>query len=311
MKILITGGLGNLGSWLTEKLVNEGHQVTVLASRKRKVLLNLDFQFIQCDITDKEAVLNCLKNSHFEAVIHAASSNEFFEDGYDNQSLLVNGYGTRNLVDCFSGNTNIKHFIYLSTFHVYGASEGVITESSPIEPRNDYAITHLFGEEYVKYFHRTEGLPFTIIRLSNSYGAPKELDSSKWYLVLNDLAKTAYEKKEILIKSNGKANRDFIWMGDVCSVFADLVNLNEATNDVYNLSSGRNYEVLDVAKSVASAYKSKFREELPIRVNFEDKNEYKTVTVDSSKIQKLIPYSRSNKFEEEAIKIFNILDQKK
>ena len=58
---------------------------------------------------------------------------------------------------------------------VFECEEGIVNENSPVLPRNDYAITHLFGEEYVKYFNRTKNLPFTIIRLSNSYGCPKEV----------------------------------------------------------------------------------------------------------------------------------------
>ena len=310
MRVLVTGGLGNLGSWLTESLVENGNDVTVLSSRKRKVLESLKFNFIQCDITDPTDVEEALANLEFDTVIHAASSNDFFEKGYDKSSLLVNAYGTRNLLEAFSKKKELKNFIYLSTFHAYGAAEGLINENSDLEPRNDYAITHLFGEEYVKYFNRTSSLPYTIIRLSNSYGCPKELSSSKWYLVLNDMAKSAFENGEIVIKTNGEASRDFIWMGDVCSVFLELVNANSADNEVYNLSSGRNFKVIEIAECVAAAYKAKYQKEVSIRLNMEDRNVYKSVTVDSRKLRKKVNYSISVEFESEAAKIFELLENK-
>ena len=307
MRILITGGLGNLGSWLTEHLVQSGHEVTVLASRKRKVLEDLDVHFLACDITDKDQVQEVLQDVEFDTVIHAASANEFFDADYDSKSLMVNAYGTRNLAEVFSKNKELKNFIYLSTFHVYGAGEGSIDEESPLLPRNDYAITHLFGEEYVKFIARTSGLPHTIIRLSNSYGCPKEMDSSKWYLVLNDLARSAFEQKEIIIKTNGKASRDFIWMGDVCHAFDQLVNLNQANNETYNLSSQRNFEILEIANYVAQAYEETFGEELPIRINEDDHNEYKSVEVRSDKLRNLITLNTTLAFKDEAIKILALL----
>ena len=75
-----------------------------------------------------------------------------------------------------------------------------------LNPKNDYASTHLFAEYYVKQFGLTHGLQYTILRLTNSYGSPTFVDSNKWYLVLNDLTRSAYENGRIIIKSNGKAN---------------------------------------------------------------------------------------------------------
>ena len=311
MRVLITGGLGNLGSWLTDHLVKAGHEITVLASRKRKVLEELNFGFISCDITNIENLESALSGLEFDSVIHAASSNDFFTEGYDKSSLLVNGYGTRNLLEVFSKKSELKNFIYLSTFHVYGAGEGFVDENSSVLPRNDYAITHLFGEEYVKYFNRTQKTPFTIIRLSNSYGCPKEMGSSKWYLVLNDMAKSAFDTGNIVIRTNGKASRDFVWMGDVCSVFEKIVKYNHGENETYNLSSQQNFEVIEIANHVASAYRKKYAKEVQIKINEEDTNNYKVVSVDSSKIQSKFETSFTVQFESEALKIFNLLEESK
>lgn len=311
MRVLITGGLGNLGSWLTEYLVNAGHDVTVLASRKRKVLESLNFKFISCDITEYTDVERALNNTQFDSVIHAASSNDFFEKGYDKSSLMVNAYGTRNLLEFFSKKGELNNFIYLSTFHVYGAGEGDVNEDSLVLPRNDYAITHLFAEEYVKYFNRTQKLPYTIIRLSNSYGCPKEMNSSKWYLVLNDMAKSAFDTGEIEIKTNGKASRDFVWMGDVCSIFNEMVKENMGENETYNLSSQKNFEVVEIANYVAKAYSKKFGKEATIRINENDNNVYKVVNVSSTKLRNRYNCSFSVEFESEALKIFDLLQQGK
>src|SRR5690606_3095721 len=132
---------------------------------------------------------------------------------YFHDALLVNALGTRNLLEALPAE-RVGHFVYISTFQVYGRYVGAIDESTPTEPVNDYGTTHLFAEQYVAQFGRAQKLHWSTLRLTNSYGCPKDPDMSKWFLVLNDLARMAVEQGELVLKSNGEVPRDFIWMGD-------------------------------------------------------------------------------------------------
>ena len=200
MKVLITGGFGNLGSWLVRHFCKNGFEVTILGRQRKSFLDDYAFEFIQCDISSSDSCKNALQEKNFDVVIHAASFNDTFLPNYSEKALLANTLGTRNILEHLNKN-HLKHFIYLSTFHVYGASSGHITERTVPSPIHDYATTHLFGELYVEQFQRTHALPYTIIRLTNSYGCPLDIHSDKWYLVLNDLAKAAFEKNEMLRKN--------------------------------------------------------------------------------------------------------------
>lgn len=306
MKVLITGGYGNLGSWLTRHFCGQGHEVSILASRKRSILDSLDFKLIVCDITSATACKEALLHETFDVVIHTASVNDTFIDNYTEKSLLVNSLGTRNIIEALN-KTSLRNFIYLSTFHVYGVAGGQITEESPLLTRHDYATTHLFAEYYVKQFHLTHALPYTIIRLTNSYGCPTDLESSKWYLILNDLSKMAFEKQQIVLKSNGLAARDFVWMGDVCEVLEKL-SKTTASNDTFNLSGEQTFSMLEIAESVQKAYHKFSGETLQIQTNQEDKTTPGApLFVSSAKIKKMIPYASANRFEAEAKKIFEFL----
>ncbi len=306
MKILITGGYGNLGSWLTKHFCERGYEVTVLASRQRPILKDLKFNFIACDISNIEECKQKLTSRSFDIVYHTASVNDTFVDNYAHKALTVNTLGTRNLLEALD-KTTLKNFIYLSTFHVYGVSAGNITEASPLLARHDYATTHLFGEIYVKQFHLTHKVPYTIIRLTNSYGCPLDMESSKWYLVLNDLARMAFEKHEIVLKSNGQAARDFIWMGDVCEMFEKLAG-KDATNDIYNLSGQKTFRMLEIAQAVQKAYQEFSGKLLSVQINEEDKSVHNNeLFVSSEKIKKLIPFESKVQFREEAHKIFQML----
>ena len=308
-KILITGGLGNLGSWLTDYFCQQtDYKVFVLASRKRPILADLTFTFIGCDIADRQAVTDSLSGHSFDYVVHTASVNDYFKDNFAEDALRVNALGTRNLLDHFKDQPALQQFVYFSTFQVYGQRNGLITETTPTEPKNDYGSTHLFAEYYVKQFHATHHLPYTIFRLTNSYGCPKDTDSSKWYLVLNDLARMAATEGHIVLKSNGQASRDFIWMGHVCEIVHRMLELPQAPNDTFNISGEQTYKMIDVAEMVQAAYRKAYDKLLPITINEDDTSRYPDdLAVSSDKLRQKIDFKNENHFQEEARKIFSLV----
>jgi len=307
-KILITGGLGNLGSWLTDHLLNHNYDVWVLAQTERQLAAPLPYNFIQCDISDYEECQSMLGDSHFELVIHTASLNDGFVEGYFTSANQVNVLGTRNLLEVFK-DKGLKHFLYFSTFQVYGKYDGTIDESTPTKPRNDYGSTHLFAEFYIKQFHFTHELPFTIIRLTNSYGCPKDYKSSKWYLILNDLSKSAFDNGEIVLKSNGQSQRDFIWMGSVAQCVQDLIE-KKATNEIYNLSGQRTFNMVEVAEMVQSAYRNKYDRNVSISVNQKDQTQYpQDLRISSEKLRTVVKINDEIRFEQEATNVFEFLEK--
>ena len=304
-KVLITGGLGNLGSWLSVHFANQGFDVYVLTRKAKIQLEGISYNIIEADITDL-ATLKSQITIPFDVCIHTASFNEHFLEDYATKALLINTLGTRNLLEalCVHG---VKKFIYMSTFHVYGANDGHITEETPLFPKNDYATTHLCAEYYVKQFAFTCKLDYTIFRLTNSYGCPLDSNTDKWYLVLNDLVKSAYENQKIVLKTNGEALRDFIWMGDVCNIIEQATNLN--TCDIFNLSAGKSYKIVEIATIVKSVYEKRYSKIVPIEINKEDKNSYDVLFIDNHKLKRVVDFSLKDKFEDEINKIFDLLEQ--
>lgn len=305
MNVLITGGLGNLGLWITEYLLEQNHNVTVI-SRSEKVKMTHDnYRFVAVDITNPEALLSVI-DGYFDVCIHAASYNEYFHDNYTEKSLQVNALGTEYLCQALNEH-GVGKLIYLSTFHVYGASSGVITESSDVLPVNDYGLTHYFAEKYIEKHSRLSGLNFCILRLTNSYGCPKDINTDKWYLVLNDLCQMAFDTKKIVLNSNGKASRDFIWMGDVVMAISLVMNEVKCTNTVYNLSSGRSLSIINIARSVKHIYNEIFNQDLPIEFNISDRTEFSELLVENKKILSVIDIEFNENIFLEAKKIFELL----
>lgn len=312
LKILITGGLGNLGSWITEHLVYKNHHVTTFSSNDRNVLVYLKFERVFGNIAD-ENDMKKIMNEKWDAIIHLASVNEGNVPGYPRQALEINTWGTRNLLQQMAGSVNSStHLLYFSTFHVYGADAGVVSEDhTPLKPRHDYGTTHLFAEYYIRQFNLSHGIPYTTFRLTNSYGCPKEMNSSKWYLVLNDLARNAFEKGVITLNSNGSPLRDLIWMGDAAGAVCKCVKKGPA-NDGFNLGSGTSIKMIEVAQIVRQAYKDFFSETIDIKLNKGDTKKYPdTLRVSIDKIKSWIDFSPTEKLYDEAIRIFEFLKRTK
>lgn len=306
MRILVTGGLGNLGTWIVENLVSQGHEVTTLSSKDRDVLRNLNFKRVFADVSNPIEVAKSLKEFSFDAIVHLASVNEGNIPGYARIALDTNAYGTRVILDWACRQIIKPHFIYFSTFHVYGLGAGNISEETKPQPKHDYGTTHLFAEMYVEQFARAQQLPYTIFRLTNSYGAPKEVGSSKWYLVLNDLARMVCTEGKIELQSNGKPLRDFIWMGDVVKVVGHFLNKG-AKNAIYNLGSGTSITMFQVAEMVQQAWFKHTKELVKIQVNESDESSPAFLQVECAKLWAEVGDSPSNKMEEEATAIFKLL----
>ena len=99
--VLVTGGFGNLGSYIAKHLLNQEYTVTILTRKQEKTFKNYEYNVIECDITDSKALKSKLKLD-FDYCIHCASFNESFKKNYAKKSLDINSVGTRNLLEALN-----------------------------------------------------------------------------------------------------------------------------------------------------------------------------------------------------------------
>ena len=298
-KVLVTGGLGNLGSWISEKLHEMGFEVYVTVRRKRS--FNHSCREIVCDITDSGS-LKALAAVNFDYVVHLASYNEYFEPDYFPKALEINTGGTYNLLQAFRDSA-LKGFVYFSTVHVYGELKGKIDENTPVAPLNDYASTHLFAEYVTQQYCRSFQIPFTVLRLSNSYGCPVFPDNSKWYLALNDLCRQAVETGKIILQTNGQVSRDFVWMGDVAEITGKILSNKLFENSVWNLSFGSCIKIAELAEIVAGKVKSLTGKEIELKINEKDTRSYPGFSLSNELLVNKTAQVFQVKYEEEISKM--------
>ena len=268
-KVLITGACGYIGARLSKYLAEKGFRVTVFDNinpSAYKKWISLMEEVIVGDVCNENTVASLAKKK-FDCVIHLISLDHKKSEDKPNYVSSINVMPTWNLLDQFV-EAGIEKFINFSSIQVYGSIENkIITEDKKPEPLNAYGLTHLLSENISDYYNN-KGTKCISVRLSNSYGSPIFFENNCWWLVLNDLCKSAFEKDKLTLLSDGTPQRDFIHGLDICNGIKILLDndINKLKFDTYNISSGQTLTILELAKKVQSAYKFRYNKEIPINI---------------------------------------------
>lgn len=258
MTILITGGLGYLGSYLARGLADLGGCKVRILTRAVPPAFEPwreRFEIIQADVTEREQVQGCFRDC--DAVLHLAALDRDESRADPRRALLVSGIGTRNILE-EAHLAKVARVVYFSTIHVYGAArETTIRETSEVRPRDDYAIAHLLGELYCEQSRERDGIGAIRLRLANGFGAPVDRRVDCWSLVVHDLCRSAIEHREIVIRSRGTQKRDFIAIPDVLKATRLVLEAapDRIRHSLYHVASGVSVSINDVAARVAKVHR--------------------------------------------------------
>ena len=266
-KVLITGACGYLGARLCKYLAKEGYRVTVFDSYDPSAhtqWMSLMDEVVVGDIRD-ESTISDLADRNFDVVVHLISLDHHKSESSPNLVSSINVMPTWNLLDKLTQN-GLGKFIYFSTIHVYGKlPRETINEDYFPKPLNAYGLTHLLSENICNYYNNKTNTECINVRLSNSYGSPIFNENNCWWLVINDLCKTAIENNEIRLKSDGSPQRDFIHGDDVARAIDILINYKNNTGDnIFHIASGQILTILELAHRVKSVYTKMYDKEIDI-----------------------------------------------
>lgn len=266
--IYITGGLGYVGGRCSRFLAGRGHHLSIGTRRYKELpapnwLKNGRLSYYSTDLT-KEDLTEQLGG--VDVVIHLASPNEIVSGANPELAVSQNCIGTLRLCQAALA-AGVKKFIFFSTAHVYGSPlEGTFHEELIPNPKHPYAYSHLAAEHIAMAFAGPKALPqCTVIRLTNSFGAPERLDVDRWTLLVNDLCKQAILNKKLILNSDGMGYRDFVCMSDVERAVEHLVNFKSDNEvEVFNVGCGKSMKVLEMAELVSDEAQKIFKQEIPI-----------------------------------------------
>ena len=261
MKILVTGGAGAIGSYLTRFLEAQGHQVIIVDDMSSGFDFNISEKasFYKVDISSKEDVAAVFKEHDFDVIYHLAA---FFanQNSVDHpvRDLEVNGIGTLNILDQALKQYKegkLKHFLFASSSCVYGMCSGAINETQVFSPETPYAITKILGERYIDFYSEHYGLPVTTFRFFNSYG-PGELPG-KYRNVIPNFIKRALNDEPLVITGTGEETRDFTYIEDTCRALALCVTNEKVFGEKLNVATSRETTIIDIATQIIKLSGSK------------------------------------------------------
>lgn len=256
-KVLVTGGLGFLGSNLARRLCELGAKVALLDSLLKSHGGNpfniADFKkkvrWHKGDIRNKALVEKLIEGAEILFNIAAQTSHT---DSMKNPWLDVdiNTRGQITLLEaCRRLNPRIR-IVYCSTRAVYGSSsKSVIDEETSPNPMDIYSANKLAGENYHRIYAKVFGLNATILRVANGYG-PRAQMKEPSFGILNWFIRLALDDQPIKIFGDGRQVRDYAYVEDIVQAFLKTAEKQDLPGEVLNVGSGRGVPLIDIVKDV-------------------------------------------------------------
>ena len=254
MKVLVTGGLGFIGSHLVERLLREGLEVTVLdnlstgrSSNLKELLGHRHLEVVQADVTQRESVEKHLKGVdtvfHFAALADIVPSIQRPLDYYH-----ANVTGTITVLEAARA-ASVNQFVYAASSSCYGIAEKYPTpETAPIRPEYPYALTKYLGEHLVLHWGKIYKMQVISLRLFNVYG-PRARTAGTYGAVMGVFLAQKLANKPLTLVGEGTQTRDFTYVSDVVEAFW-LASQSDLHGEILNVGSGGTYSVNRLAELI-------------------------------------------------------------
>lgn len=248
--ILVTGGLGFIGSHLLERLIELNYSVSVIDNLSAGSTYQPPKQvkFFCQDISDPK-VIDLVVKLKPQVIIHLAADNRVTST--QAEALKSNVIGTFNLLEA-GKRAKIKQFIFSSSAAVYGDPASLpINETHPTRPISAYGLSKLTGELYCHQYQ--SDFKTSVFRFSNVYG-PRQSSGSEGGIV-SILIDRLLKGKKPIIYGNGQQTRDFIFVGDI--VEAMILALSRPQSFTLNLGSNQSTKIITLLKTISRLMKVK------------------------------------------------------
>ena len=237
MKVLVTGGVGFIGSHIVDALIEQGHQVAVVDNLATGFLENVNpgAKFYRMSICGTE-LTNVFEQERPEIINHQAAqmviARSVTDPVFDAEENIL---GSLNVIlNCVR--FGVKRIIYASSGGaVYGEPQYLpVDEQHPINPISQYGISKHTVEHYLHLYGLQHGLKYVVLRYSNVYG-PRQSPGGEAGVVAI-FANQMLREEQPTIYGPGDKTRDYIHVSDV--VAANLLAMERGKNEIYNIGTG-------------------------------------------------------------------------
>jgi UDP-glucuronate 4-epimerase len=261
MKLLITGGAGFIGSHLVDRVLKEGHEVTVIdnfdpsyspAAKEENIAEHNKhprYTLLRADIRNMEILREKLSGD-FDQIIHlAACAGVRPSIANPVKYHEVNIGGTQNLLE-LAKERGIKRFVFASSSSVYGINPNVPwKEDEPhLRPISPYASTKASCEILGSVYSHLYGIRFTALRFFTVYGPRQRPD-----LAIHKFASGLIRGVPIPIHGDGSSSRDYTYIDDIVAGLLAALDHGGSDYEIINLGNDRSITLMDLVQVIAKA----------------------------------------------------------
>jgi UDP-glucuronate decarboxylase len=250
-KILVTGGAGNVGSALVEKLIADmGNFVVVVDNLSTGLAEKIpaskygNCKFIKANVNDFNDISAVMLSYNFDYVFHFAAVVGVLRTQENPTEVLNDIEGIKNILN-LSKNSSVKHVYYSSSSEVYGEPVELPQNEhrTPLNSRVPYAVVKNVGECFFRSYWQAYKLPYTIFRFFNTYGPNQSAD----FVVARFLA-AALKNENITVYGDGMQTRTFTYVDDTVEVCDKIFRQKLLINDVINIGNDQLMTIRDLAE---------------------------------------------------------------
>lgn len=240
--VIVTGGAGFIGSHLVDRLLGDGHKVTVLDNFSTGRPENLAHQkgnveLIEADITAFDKILPYFEGK--DIVFHVAALADIVPSIVNPREYYAsNVLGTMNVVEA-SRLSGVKKLVYTASSSCYGIPPEECyptAETAPIDTQYPYALTKYLGERTALHWGKIYKMPVISLRLFNVYG-PRSRTSGTYGAVFGVFLAQKIGNKPFTVVGDGEQTRDFTYVTDVADAFV-CAGLSDVKDEVFNVGTG-------------------------------------------------------------------------
>jgi len=252
---LITGGTGQIGSFLTEKLLENKANVTVIGRNGNELKEIQDLvdtkkiKFVECDLTNENRIKTIgplLQNVDF--LVHLSSEFRFPEPNSLSSARHTVELDIKGTILLLQQLKQLQGILFTSSAAVYGKPSYIPTdELCPIRPISFYGCGKFATEKYLKLHSSNKDIPLTILRISTVYG---QRDRSNQMIPI--FTRKALRNEPIKLNENG--SRDLIHISDVIEAIMSAIKLNQ--NNLFNIGTGMKFSSHFILKKIIEITKS-------------------------------------------------------
>jgi UDP-glucuronate decarboxylase len=249
--ILITGGAGNVGSAIANKLSEnkENHIVIVdnlSTGSVEKIPQKENVSFIKANVNSYNDIVPIFGRYDFDFVFHYAAV-VGVKRTLENPIMVLDDIdGIKNILS-LSKNSGVKRVFYSSSSEVYGEPFEIPQNenTTPLNSRLPYAIVKNVGEAFFKSYYQEYGLEYTIFRFFNTYGPNQSED-----FVVPRFIKAAMKNEPIYLYGDGLQTRSFCYVDDNIDTCIKTMDSKSCINDVINVGSDIEMTILELAQRI-------------------------------------------------------------